>query len=208
MDASCTRVYLLRHGETANYRGEFVYNGHIDVDVTERGRMQLLSQAGLLGKRPLKAVYTSDLKRAVQGARAVASTLDLDVVRDPRLREIAAGRWEGLTYKEVSERYPEEARVRFDDIVNYRIGEGGENLLDVRERASEAMGEIIEKHRGEEVAVVAHGGINRIILCEAMGLGLENLLRIEQDFGCINIIDYYDDTAVVKLLNLRPGCLC
>jgi len=68
-----------------------------------------------------------------------------------------------------------------------------------------AVLDIVERHRGEEVALVAHGGINRIILSEALGLDLKNILRLEQDFGCLNIIEFFDSSALVRLLNLKPG---
>jgi broad specificity phosphatase PhoE len=68
----------------------------------------------------------------------------------------------------------------------------------------EAIDEITHHHRGEEIAVIAHGGTNRIILSSALGLPLENLLKMEQDFGCLNIIDYYDGAAVVKRINMAP----
>lgn len=204
MDEKGTKVYLLRHGETQNYNGVFKYNGHIDVDVTAKGHEQLEIQAERLKAFPVKAIYASDLKRSVNGAEKIADTLSIEVCQDPRLREINAGRWEGLSYQEVFEKYPDEAIGRFSDIVNYRIPGGGENLLDVQRRAGEAMSEIIGKHKDEEVAVVAHGGINRIILCDAMKLGLENILRIEQDFGCLNIVEYHETGGVVRLMNLRP----
>ena len=204
MDNTFTRLYLLRHGETENYNGVFKYNGHNDVDITKEGEKQLAAQAERLKALPLKAVYSSDLLRARKGAQAVAVEHGLEARPDKRLREIHAGRWEGLSYEELSRRYPGEEEQRFDDIVNYRIPGGGENLLDVQRRAIEAIDEVACRHRGEEIALVAHGGTNRIILSTALGLPLKNLLRMEQDFGCLNIIDYYDGTAVVKRINIPP----
>lgn len=208
MDSCFTRIYLLRHGETANYNGVFKYNGHYDVDVTKPGMRQLARQADRLKNQPISAVYSSDLTRALRGAGIIASAHNLEVVQDRRLREIHAGRWEGLSVAEVRAKFGGELETRFDDIVNYRVKGGGENLPDVRERARKALAEITERHRGEELALVAHGGINRIILCDALGLDLENILRIEQDFGCLNIIDYYDGTAVVRLVNLADNGIC
>lgn len=199
-----TRIYLLRHGETVNTKGEFRYNGHYDVDVTEEGQKQLSLQGQKLKSCPIAKIYSSGLLRSLKGASAIASATGVDVHHDERFKEIAAGRWEGLTMKEVLDKFPDEFEVRFQDIVNYRILDGGENLIDVRNRAISAISEIVERHKGEEVAIVGHGGTNRIILCEATGLDLKNLLRLEQDFGCMNIIDYYDGTSVVKLLNQRP----
>ena len=204
MDTSHTRIYLLRHGETVNTSdGRFRYNGHTDVDVTNCGIEQLEQQAEVLKDLPICRVYSSGLIRSLKGAKAVAKAVSAETHNDERLKEIHAGRWEALTVDEVQEQFPGEFEERFSDIVNFRIP-GGENLLDARIRSLTAIKELVERHKGQEIAIVAHGGINRIILCEAMGLDLKHLLRIEQGFGCLNIIDYYDGTSVVKLLNKCP----
>lgn len=204
MDNTFTRLYLLRHGETENHKGVFKYNGHNDVNVTKEGERQLAAQAERLKSLSIKAVYSSDLLRSRKGAEAVASRHGLEVITDKRLKEIHAGQWEGLSYEEVVRRFPGEAEKRFNDIVNYRIPGGGENLLDVQARSISAIDEIARRHRGEKIAVVAHGGTNRIILSGALGLPLENILKMEQDFGCLNIIDYYDGAALVKRINIEP----
>ena len=66
-----------------------------------------------------------------------------------------------------------------------------------------ALDLILEKNRGEEVAIVAHGGINRVILCELLGIPLENIFRIEQDFAAMNLIEFYDRYPIAKLINFR-----
>ncbi|MBE9504165.1 MAG: histidine phosphatase family protein [Proteobacteria bacterium] len=205
MDNKRTRLYLLRHGETENYDGEFVFSGHVDLDVTKNGEEQLALQAERLKGKPIKRVYASDLQRSYKGAKAIAAPLSVDVVQDARFKEICSGRWDGLTYSQVAERYPEECELRYKDLVNFRIKEGGENLLDAKMRAMAALSDIVNKHPGEEIALVAHGGINRVILSETLGLDLNNILRLEQDFGCLNIIEFYDSTALVRLINLKPS---
>jgi alpha-ribazole phosphatase len=194
-----TRLFLVRHGEVINH-GEFRYNGHIDIDITERGLRQMQSVAERLKDEPVKGVYSSGLIRTTRGAQEIAKHHGVMPIADVRLKELSAGRWEGLTFKEVQERYPDEAHVRFEDLANYRI-KGGESLRDLEGRVMPALNEIITRHRGEAVAIVAHGGVNRVILCHALNLGLENFFRIEQDYGCLNIIDFYDGTAVVRLMN-------
>lgn len=199
MNEYSTRLYLVRHGEVVNH-GEFRYNGHIDIDITERGLGQMRAAAERLKDEPIKGVYSSGLIRTVKGAEEIARRHNIKPVSDERLKELSAGRWEGLTFAEVKERYPDEAHVRFEDLVNYRIKEG-ESLRDLEGRVIPAIKEIIERHKGEAAAIVAHGGVNRVILCHALNLGLENFFRLEQDYGCLNIIDFYDNTAVVRLVN-------
>ncbi|MBM2837936.1 MAG: alpha-ribazole phosphatase [Deltaproteobacteria bacterium] len=201
MENRGTRLFLVRHGEVTNHEGEFRYNGHIDVDLSDLGLSQMKAVAGRLATESIKGIYSSDLIRTMRGASAIAEKHGISPVADKRLKEVAAGRWEGLTFNEVHERFPDESHVRFEDLVNYRIKEGGESLRDMAARVIPALNEIIVKHRGESVAMVAHGGVNRVILCHALNLPLENFFRLEQDYGCMNIIDFYESTALVRLVN-------
>jgi alpha-ribazole phosphatase len=73
--------------------------------------------------------------------------------------------------------------------------------LGVARRAEAALTAILDRHRGQNLALVAHGGINRVILCHLLGVPLANIFRIEQDLACFNIIEFWDQLPVVKLLN-------
>ncbi|MBI5560383.1 MAG: histidine phosphatase family protein [Deltaproteobacteria bacterium] len=204
MNMEVTRVYLIRHGQVEGHE-EFRYNGHSDVDVTGIGRAQMSRLAGFLSGHAIGAVYSSDLKRALNGARIIARSLGLEEAGLSSLRELHLGRWEGLTKEEAVERYPEDKHFSFRSLAKGKLT-GGESLDELRERVLPALNGIIKRHRGGHVCIVAHGGVNRVILCEAMGLPLENFFRIEQDYGCLNLIDYLrDSTAIVKMLNGGPN---
>jgi alpha-ribazole phosphatase len=195
-----TTVYLMRHGEVAN-GGERRYNGHIDVDITENGVQQMRRLAGLLAGKSLSAVYCSDLIRSVKGARIVADAAGTTFTPLPELRERSVGAWEGLTAEEIKVRYPAEFVLWRTDLLNYRPP-AGECLLDVKERILPVFKRLVGAHPGQEIAMLLHGGVNRIILSDALGMDLMNLFRIDQSFGALNIIDYHDDgIAVVKLMN-------
>jgi alpha-ribazole phosphatase len=195
-----TRVYLMRHGEVDNGL-EKRYNGHIDVDITEKGVEQMHRLAGLLDGKPVKAVYSSDLIRSVKGARIVSARLGFEHTPVRTLRERSVGQWEGMTAEEIKQRYPEEFKVWRTDLLNYRPPEG-ECLQDVRDRILPEYRRIVASHPGEEIAMLLHGGVNRIILADALGLDPLNLFRIDQAFGALNIIDHFDDgMTLVKLVN-------
>jgi len=195
-----TRVYLMRHGEVAN-GGEKRYNGHIDVDITERGVEQMHRLAGLLDGKPVRAVYSSDLIRSVKGAKIVSARLGLEPTPVRLLRERSVGKWEGMTSEEIRQRYPDEFAAWRADLVNYRPPDG-ECLQDVRDRIIPEYRRIVAHHPGEEIALLLHGGVNRVILADCLGLAPLNLFRIDQAFGALNIIEHYEDgMAVVKLLN-------
>jgi broad specificity phosphatase PhoE len=195
-----TRVYLMRHGEVRN-GGEKRYNGHIDIDITENGREQMWRLAGMLAGEKIAAVYSSDLIRSAKGADIISRSLGLTYTPLRDLRERSVGKWEGLTAEEIKERFPGEYTVWRADLLNYRPPDG-ECLLDVRERILPVYRKLVGSHPGQAVAMLLHGGVNRIIIADALGLDLMNLFRIDQSFGALNIIDYFDDgMTVVKLLN-------
>lgn len=195
-----TRIYLVRHGEIEG-SGRFRYNGQTEVPLTPRGIEQYRALAGRLKDEPLAACYTSDLSRCLDGAEILCAGRGLRPIPRTELRELSFGDWEGLTWSELEERFPDQWRARMNDFVGYRAP-GGESLNDLRERVLPVIGEIVEQHRGKQVLVVAHGGVNRVVLLDAVGAPPLSMFRIEQDFGCLNIIDYYPDgNPVVKLLN-------
>ncbi len=201
-----TRLYLIRHGEVKNH-DEYRYNGHHDVDITDRGVGQMKSLAEFLRQRPMDALYSSDLTRTVRGARIIGEALGLSHKPLPAMRELHLGRWEGLTREEALERYPEDSGFSFQNLATDKI-EGGETLNDLSARVLPELKGLIERHRGGSICLVAHGGVNRVILCPVMGVKLNMFFSFEQDYGCLNIVDYFHDgIAVVKMLNGGPNQL-
>ncbi len=148
----------------------------------------------------LDAVYCSDLSRAVKSAEIIAEPYGLMPVKIPALRERSFGVWEGMTFSEIKEKFPGEFEAWADNPVAHSPV-GGESTLEVKDRVVKALTEILNRHTGENVAVVAHGGVNRILICDILGASLENIFRIEQDYGAVNIIEFWDRYPVVKLLN-------
>jgi alpha-ribazole phosphatase len=195
-----TRIYLIRHGQVAGF-DQPRYNGQADVALTELGIEQYHGLTERLADAPLTACYSSDLSRCTIGAEIICREFGLQPVLRPELRELNIGIWEGLPWQEIKANWPEGWQARLADLVNYRVPQG-ENLLDVQARVMPVISEIVERHKGEEVLVVAHGGVNRIVLLNAIGAPLAGMFNIEQNYGCLNIIDYYtDERATVKLLN-------
>ncbi len=199
-----TRLYLIRHGQVVNHH-ELRYNGHFDVDITDLGIQQMINLSEFLSGVKIASVYSSDLIRARKGADIISGKLHVEVRSRSAFRELYLGRWEGLTREEGAAMYPEEADFRFQDLATVRVKDG-ENLHDLSGRVMPALDGILKEDGGGNICIVAHGGVNRVILCDAMGLPLENFFRIEQDYGCLNVIEYFDDgIKVVKLLNGGPN---
>lgn len=195
-----TRIHLIRHGQVAGH-DQPRYNGQTDVGLTDLGIEQYHRLKERLAETPVSACYTSDLTRCVVGADIICRQFGITPVRRSELRELNIGVWEGLTWQEIQSGWPEEWQARLADLVNYRVPQG-ENLLDVQARVMPTITEIVERHQGQEILVVGHGGVNRIILLNAIGAPLAGMFNIEQNYACYNIIDYYaDGRATVKLLN-------
>ena len=195
-----TRIYLIRHGQVEGHE-EKRYNGQLNVALTQLGREQSDHVCNCLADLPLDAVYSSDLDRSRHCAELIAAAHGLKVDPSESLRELNLGDWEGRTWAELQQAYPDDWRARLRDLVAFQVP-GGESLQDAADRIRPTIQQIIEKHPDGDVALVAHGGANRIILLDAIGASLKQAFSIEQDFGCLNIIDYFSDgNSVVKLLN-------
>jgi alpha-ribazole phosphatase len=199
-----TWLYLMRHGEVEHAR-EGRFFGHTDVALSDAGLAQAEALGRELGGEPIAAVYTSDLRRARLSARPLAAARGLEAPAVSALREMAMGAWEGLTWSEIRARDPARAARWLADPVGVAFP-GGEALRDLRARVLPALGELLARHAGSRLAVVAHGGSNRIVLAEALGLPLGNVLRLAQDYACWNLIEYRGETAIVHAVNRRvPG---
>jgi len=196
---TATRLYLVRHGQVAEGQAHR-YHGHNDVGLSPEGVRQLEELAAQLKAMPLAGVYASDLRRAFRGAEIISRGRELTPEAVPEFREINFGVWEGLSFEEIAAQYPEDLEARFRDLASFRIP-GGESLMEVRARALPRLQELITRHPGQALAVVAHAGVNRIILSDALGLDLSRLFHLDQNYGCLNIVDYFPDLAVVRLLN-------
>lgn len=200
---TCTRLYLIRHGQVVNY-STGVLNGHNDVVLSDLGVKQMEAAAARLKDEDITAVYCSDLTRSTRGGELVAREHGLVPIRSSSLREINFGVWAGLTYAGIQQHYPGALEERTRRFIDYRVPEG-ESIGEMNGRVVPTVKGILGTHQGRHIALVAHGGVNRLILADAMNLDLHNFYSIEQDYGCINIIDYYQDLAVVKLINGRPS---
>ncbi|MBW2142702.1 MAG: histidine phosphatase family protein [Deltaproteobacteria bacterium] len=195
-----TRLYLIRHGQVEGH-DLWRFSGHTDVDLTPLGRAQLAAVADGLADETLDAVYASDLKRARYGGELLVRSRNLELKISPGLREHNFGRWEGLTFEEIKELYPEEVRLSREDFVKFRFP-GGESRDEFWERIKAANEELLNSHRGQTVAVVAHSGVNRVMLLQAMKAKPESLFSIAQDYACLNIVDYYPNgLSIVRLVN-------
>jgi len=195
-----SRLYVVRHGQVVGFERFPVY-GHTDVDLTDVGIVQMGHLAERLRLANIKAIYSSDLKRSVIGARIIARHHDAPLYAMPQLREMYFGDWEGLTLEEIRKGFPRELERRKADLVNFEIPGKGESLGRLSKRIRDCFLNILKDQKGKDILIVGHGAVNRVILCTALGLDLARLFNLQQDYGCLNIVDYFTDSTLVRLIN-------
>ncbi|HMJ10866.1 MAG TPA: histidine phosphatase family protein, partial [Polyangiaceae bacterium] len=162
-----TRVFLVRHGATG-LTAEDRFSGSIGVELSDEGRWQVARLAERLAQEQLTTVYSSPLSRTLETAQILAAPHELPIQQREGLREISHGHWEGLTRREVEERYSDEYLAWETDPFTF-APEHGESGVSVLARALPVIREIVLAHAGESVLVVSHKATLRLILSSLLG---------------------------------------
>jgi broad specificity phosphatase PhoE len=166
-----THLWLVRHGQTDwNLEGRF--QGQTDLPLNEAGWAQARALTVALPPVDYAAIYSSDLRRALDTAQMLGAHFNLPVQVDRRLREVGLGLWEGMLVGDIQKRYADEWLARTQDPLNARPP-SGESLAELAVRAWAAATDITRSHPGGEVVVVAHGLTLAAIRVKALGLPLE-----------------------------------
>ncbi|MCL6450911.1 MAG: histidine phosphatase family protein [Acetobacteraceae bacterium] len=198
-----TRFVLVRHGET-EWNREEVFRGRADIPLNERGRAQAEAVARALAGVPLQAVYSSPLSRALETARALGRPHGLEVRVHPGLVDLDYGAWQGRPHAEVRRLYPRLYRRWLERPETVRFP-GGESLREAARRALAAVQELARAHpAGPDegwVALVAHRVINKLLVCELLGVGPGGFWKVGQDTAALNVFDYGPEGSVVRVIN-------
>ena len=166
-----TRIIAVRHGETA-WNVDTRIQGQLDIPLNEKGRWQAQRLArALAASEPMAALYTSDLYRAWDTAQSIASASGLVLVTEPGLRERAFGQFEGKTFVEREESWPQET-LRWRQRDPDWAPAGGESLATVRDRVTEVVHRLAAQHMGQQIVLVTHGGVLDAMYRAAAGLDI------------------------------------
>ncbi|WP_395360331.1 histidine phosphatase family protein [Streptomyces sp. YH02] len=202
MSAPATFV-LLRHGETAlTPEKRFSGSGGTDPELSAAGLRQAEAVAEALAARgTIQEIVSSPLTRCRQTAAAVATRLGLDVRVEQGLRETDFGAWEGLTFGEVRERYPEDLDAWLASPKAAPTG-GGESFATVARRVAATRDRLTAAYAGRTVLLVTHVTPIKTLIRLALGAPPESLFRMELSAASISAVAYYaDGNASVRLLN-------
>lgn len=194
-----TRLLLIRHGATT-LTAEDRFAGSTNVALSDEGRAQAEQLGTRLSTEKIDAVYCSQMARAFDTARLVAGTTHPAPVIRPDLREIDHGRWEGLTRKEVEERFGDEYLAWEND--PFTVAPlNGETGLGVLARALPAVRQILTAHQGKTVAIVSHKATLRLVLCSLLGIDARGYRdHLDQSPACLNVVDFKDITRARLML--------
>lgn len=180
------KTIFVRHGLTC-WNHIRRYQGHTDISLSEDGIKQAYALKKRFSNNHVEAIYSSDLLRAVKTAEIINEAHKLPLLTYPELREINFGIWEGLTFPEIAERYPELVQKWLTTPHLVEIPEG-ESFSLVQERGMKAMRQIITRQPEGEIIVVAHGVIIATILGGLLEIPLNKLQEYKHDNTAVSIV--------------------
>ena len=194
-----TKLYLVRHGQTAWNVGE-IFRGRADIPLDETGRQEAELAGEALRGEAIHAVYSSPLSRSFETAQHIATFHNLPVEPLEAIIDISYGDWEGLSNEKVRESYPELHKLWHEHPHKVRFPRG-ESLDEVRARSMTAVSRLMVKHKGQTIVLVAHRVPNKVVCCALIGLDNSHFWRIQQDTACTNLFTHKNGQWLITFLN-------
>jgi broad specificity phosphatase PhoE len=195
------KIFLIRHPEIEDHESRRFY-GRKDIGLSQRGKVQARELAMRLAQEKIHFVYSSDLYRAYYPASLLAQTLNIHHISLADLSEIHFGDWEGLTFEEIEKSAPDLCQRWLTLPDTFRFP-GGESVEEFRCRVQKVYDLILDSASSpaqSDLAIIAHGGVIRIILCGVLGLDVSRMWEIHLDFGAISTVQYLDGSESPQLV--------
>lgn len=202
-EPNVTNLILIRHGATPpNEQRPYILQGcGINPSLSESGQKQVNALSDFLSKNSaINHVYCSPMTRARETALAVCQPFGLVPREIAEIHECDVGRWEGKSWDIIMEESPQAYQAFMDDPAENQY-EGGESYGDVLNRSEPAMQNLLERHLGETIVVVAHNVVNRVYLAKLIGLEIRRAKEITQNNTGINLIRHKPEETKVVTMN-------
>jgi broad specificity phosphatase PhoE len=172
----------------------------MDEPLSDLGREQARLLAGRLAAESIDVAYTSDLSRARETALLAVGERPVPLQTDARLREVAFGRWEGLTFAEIKDRFPDDVAARERDRVHYAMP-GGESLAQLAARLGGFLGDVLPRHEGQSVLIIAHGGTVNAAISTLMDIPLTSWWRLRNHNANVSVIRFTPEGTRLEVFN-------
>lgn len=191
-------IYLIRHGEI-NTSGKKTYIGITDVPLSDNGIFQAKKLKEFFLDKQIDKIYSSDLKRSVKTAAIIVEDRNLSVIQLNELREINMGEWEGKTFSEIRRNDEHIFNYRMENLEDFKP-KNGESFRECGKRAVNIFNKITEDD-AHNIVIVAHAGVNRVILAAILGIPLKNIFKFQQNYACVNRISLEESKCKIEYLN-------
>lgn len=189
-------LYVVRHGQT-EWNVAKRYLGRTDLSLTEQGLSEAKKLARHLTDFSFSQAYCSDMIRTRQTAELILAEQGLEPVSTCKLRELDFGKWEGLTYAEITKQYPNQAKLWAHGGLDMQPT-GGESLFELTARVNSWLEELVSENPKGNVLIVTHGGPLRILLCLLLGLPAERYWQFSTSTGSLAILDIYSGQGILR----------
>jgi len=197
-----TNLWLIRHAEVEE-RYQRVFGGRIDMELSPRGHTQAAALAAYLHRKQFDALYASPMRRVQQTLTPLAVNGMPRPIIQPELREVDFGDWTGLSWDEVKQRFQISAFQWLDQLEGARIP-NAECAQALRSRVEPVLLRILQEQAGQNVALVCHGGVIRMLLAILLQLPFSKMSAFEIDYASLTHIEVREHKNEVQLLNFTP----
>lgn len=198
-----TNIIFIRHGST-DFPEDQVYKGNEGPQLNREGQLLAERLGDWLKGEDIIAVFVSPSRRTIETATPIVKSLNLEYKITDELKERDFGIWEGLTFGEIENQYPEGLKKWKEDPISY-TPEGGESIIDLQKRVSNVVQAVIQEYKGKKVVIVAHMGPIRVAVSQALQIPLINYRHLQIHPCSATRIDYGITAANLVYLGALPG---
>ena len=194
-----TIIILMRHGETS-WNKKSLLQGRTDIPLCDKGREQAKTLSKALSSLSISAIYSSPLSRALETAQILGIPHSITPKTSEGFTELNYGEWEGKSPETLRTNASKQYRQWLVDPKEV-IVPASERLSDVQLRVMKSFDSVVKENEGKLVALVGHGGVNRVMLLSLLQADLGSFWRIRQDTTCLNLIELSDQGPKISLMN-------
>ncbi|MBU1093056.1 MAG: histidine phosphatase family protein [Firmicutes bacterium] len=188
------KCYLVRHGQTA-WNETHRFQGWLDIELDTIGMLQAQMLTNYFKQQRICHIYASDLSRALKTAQLIQQKMECPMSISKDLREMNVGNWAGQTWDEITSEFRDDEK--FDEDRFFELAKsGGESLSEFQERIVVTFKKIISKHPNQDLLLVTHGGVIRVLLCYILGCNLSQRNALKIDNGSISVLEINDSNEI------------